>query len=70
MDIYQQITELAAELQDAHLTKMERQATICQLHDLQHQIELEEAEAVDDGDTGQAGALYARWIQIEGALTA
>ena len=70
MDTYQQIAELIAELRDAHLTKMERQATICQLHDLQHQLELEEIEAVDEGDVGQAGALYARWTRIENVLTA
>ena len=70
MDIYQQIAELAAELQDAHLTKPERQATIRQLHDLQHQLELEEAEAVDCGDSAMAGALYAQWTRIENFLTA
>ena len=70
MDIYRQIAELAAELQDACLTKMERQATICQLHDLQHQLELEEAEAVDCGDSAMAGALYAQWTRIENVLTA
>ena len=70
MDIYQQIAELAAELQDACLTKTECQATICQLHDLQHLLELEEAEAVDDGNTGRAGALYTQWTRIENVLTA
>ena len=70
MDIYRQIAELAAELRDACLTMAERQATICQLHDLQHQLELEEAEAVDGGDVGQAGALYAQWTRIENVLTA
>ena len=70
MDTYQQIAELAAELQGACLTKMERQATICRLHDLQHQLELEEAEAVDDGNMGRAGALYAQWTRIENVLTA
>ena len=70
MDIYQQIAELAAELQDAHLTKAERQTTICQLHDLQHQLELEEIEAVDGDDSAMAGALYAQWTRIENVLTA
>ena len=70
MDTYQQIAELAAELQDACLTKTECQATICQLHDLQHQLELEEAEAVDDGDSAMTGALYAQWTRIENVLTA
>jgi len=70
MDIYQQIAELAAELRDACLTKAERQATVCQLHDLQHQLELEEVEAVDGGDRTMAGALYAQWTRIEKVLTA
>jgi len=70
METHQQIAELAAELQGAHLTKAERQATICQLHDLQHQLELEEAEAVDCGDSAMAGALYAQWTRIENVLTA
>ena len=42
MDTYQQIAELAAELRAACLTKAERQATIQQLHELQHDIELDE----------------------------
>ena len=70
MDTYQQIAELAAELQDAHLTKAERQATICQLHDLQHQLELEEIEAIDGGDRAMAGALYTQGTRIENVLTA
>ena len=70
METHQQIAELAAELQGAHLTKAERQATICQLHDLQHQLELEEIEAVDGGDSAMAVALYAQWTRIENALTA
>jgi len=70
MDTYQQIAELAAELQGAHLTKTERQATICQLHDLQHQLELEEIEAIDGGDRATAGALYTQWTRIENVLTA
>ena len=70
MDIYQQIAELAAELQDACLTKTERQATICRLHDLQHQLELEEIEALDGDDSAMAGALYAQWTRIENVLAA
>ena len=70
MDTYQQIAELTAELQDARLTKTERRATIRQLHDLQHQLELDEIEAMDGGDTAMAGAIYAQWTRIESALTA
>ena len=70
MDTYQQIAELAAELQDTHLTKTERQATICQLHDLQHWLELEEVEAVNGGDRTRAGALHAQWTRIENVLAA
>ena len=70
MDTYQQIAELTAELRGAGLTKTERQATIRQLHDLQHQLELEEIEAVDGDDSAMAGALYAQWTRIESVLTA
>ena len=70
MDIYQQIAELAAELHNARLTKAQRQATIRQLHELQHDIEIAEVEAVDYADSGMADALYQQWSCIEQVLTA
>ena len=70
MDTYQQIAELTAELRDAHLTAAERKATIQQLHDLQHDIELDEVGAIDNGDGAAADTLYAQWTQIEIALAA
>jgi hypothetical protein len=70
MDTYQQIAELAAELRGAHLTKTERQAAIQQLHELQHDIELDEVDAIDSGDRAAADALYAQWQQIERVLAA
>jgi hypothetical protein len=70
MDIYQQINELAAELRDAYLTKAERQAAIQQLHELQHDLELDEVEAVDYGDSERAALLYAEWQKIENVLAA
>jgi len=70
MDIYQQIAELAAELHNARLTKAERQATIRQLHELQHDIELAEVDAVDHGDSAVADALFQQWSSIEQVLTA
>jgi hypothetical protein len=70
MDIYQQISELAAELRDAYLTKAERHAAIQQLHELQHDIELDEVEAIDNGDGEGAALLYAEWLRIENVLAA
>jgi hypothetical protein len=70
MDTYQQISELAAELRDAYLTKAERQAAIQQLHELQHDLELDEVEAVDNGDSERAALLYAEWQKIENVLAA
>jgi hypothetical protein len=70
MGTYQQISELAAELQHARLTKAERQAAIRQLHELQHELELEEVAAIDDGDSAKADALFEQWSRIEGALAA
>jgi hypothetical protein len=70
MDTYQQIRELAAELRDAYLTKTERQAAIEQLHELQHELELEEVVAIDSGDKATADTLYAEWLRIENALAA
>jgi len=70
MDTYQQIAELTAELRDARLTAAERKATIRQLHDLQHDIELDEVVAIDYGDGAAADTLYAQWTQIEIALAA
>ncbi|MEA2754394.1 MAG: hypothetical protein QOJ54_683 [Aliidongia sp.] len=70
MDAYQQISELAAELRDACLTKAERQAAIRQLHELQHDLELEEVAAIDGGDGKTAASLYAQWLRIEHALAA
>ena len=70
MDIYQQISELAAELRDAYLTKAERQAAIQQLHELQHELELEEVAAIDSGDSEGAALLYAEWLRIETVLAA
>lgn len=70
MDVYQQISELAAELHSARLTKAERQAAIRQLHELQHDIELDEVAAIDSGDSATAAWLYAQWQQIESVLAA
>jgi hypothetical protein len=70
MGTYQQISELAAELRDSYLTKAERQAAIQQLHELQHDLELDEVEAIDNGDRATADRLYAEWQQIERALAA
>ncbi len=70
MDTYQQISELAAELRDAYLTKAERQAAIEQLHELQHDLELDEVEAIDNGDSERAALLYAEWQKIENVLAA
>ena len=70
MDTYQQIAELAAELRAACLTRAERQAAIEQLHELQHDIELDEVEATDSGDRAAADALYAQWQHIERVLAA
>ncbi len=70
MGTYQQIAELTAELQDARLTKAERQAAIRQLHELQHDLELEEIDAVDSGDRAAADALFDQWSRIESALAA
>jgi pantothenate synthetase len=70
MDTYQQISELAAELRDAYLTKAERQAAIQQLHELQHDLELDEVEAIDNGDSERAALLYAEWQKIENVLAA
>jgi hypothetical protein len=70
MDTYQQISELAAELQGAYLTKAERQAAIQQLHELQHDLELDEVEAIDSGDGERAALLYAEWRKIETVLAA
>jgi hypothetical protein len=70
MDTYQQIAELAAELHNARLTNAERQATVRQLHELQHDIELAEIDAVDHGDGAMAEALFQQWSSIEQALTA
>ena len=70
MGTYQQIAELTAELQDARLTKAERQAAIRQLHELQHDLELEEIDAVDSGNSGMADALFDQWNRIESALAA
>jgi hypothetical protein len=70
MDIYQRIAELTAELHDARLTKAERQTAICQLHDLQHELELDEVNAIDSGDAAAAAVLFDQWSRIEGALAA
>jgi hypothetical protein len=70
MGTYQQIAELTAELQDARLTKAERQAAIRQLHELQHDLELEEIDAVDSGNSAMADALFEQWSCIESALAA
>ena len=70
MDTYQRIAELAAELQDARLTKAERQVAIRQLHELQHDLELAEIDAVDSGDRAAADALLAQWSRIENVLAA
>jgi len=70
MDTYQQIAELTAELRSAHLTAAERKAAIRQLHDLQHDIELDEVVAIDNGDSMAADTLYEQWTQIEIALAA
>ncbi len=70
MGTYQQIAELTAELQDARLTKAERQAAIRQLHELQHDLELEEIDAVDSGNSAMAVALFVQWSRIESALAA
>ena len=70
MDIYQQISELAAELRDAYLTKAERRAAIQQLEELQHELELEEVAAIDSGDSEGAALLYAEWLRIETVLAA
>ena len=70
MGTYQQIAELTAELQDARLTKAERQAAIRQLHELQHDLELEEIDAVDSGNSAMADALFHQWSRIESALAA
>ena len=70
MGTYQQIAELTAELQDARLTKAERQAAIRQLHELQHDLELEEIDAIDSGNRAMAEALFAQWSRIESALAA
>ena len=67
MGTYQQIAELTAELQDARLTKAERQAAIRQLHELQHDLEI---DAVDSGNSAMADALFAQWSRIESALAA
>jgi len=70
MGTYQQIAELTAELQDARLTKAERQAAIRQLHELQRNLELEEVDAVDSGNSEIADALLDQWSRIESALAA
>jgi hypothetical protein len=70
MDTYQQIAELAAELQNARLTKAQRLATIRQLHELQHDIELAEVEAIDHGDGATADALFQQWSRIEHVIAA
>ena len=70
MDPYQRIAELAAELQDARLTKAERQTAIRQLHELQHDLELEEIDAIDNGDRTAADTLFDQWSRIESALAA
>ena len=70
MDTYQRIAELTAELRDARLTAAERKAAIRQLHDLQHNIELDEVVAIDIGDSAAADRLSAQWTQIETALAA
>ena len=70
MDIHQQIAELATELQAARLTKVERTVAVRQLHELQRQLEIEEAAALEDGDAATADALYSHWIRIENALAA
>ena len=70
MDIHQQIAELAAELGAARLTKVERSDAVGQLHDLQRQLEIAEAAALDDGDAATADVLYAQWSRIENALAA
>ncbi len=70
MGAYQQNSELAAELHCARLTKGERQAAIRQLHELQHDIEMEEVAAIDSGDRATADTLYAEWLRIESALAA
>ena len=70
MGTYQQIAELTAELQDARLTKAERQAAIRQLHELQHDLELEEIDAVDGGNSAIADALFEQWSRIENVLAA
>lgn len=68
MGTHQKITELAAELRSACLTKAERQAAIRQLHELQRKLEIDEEAAVDSGENSAAARLYAEWLQIEGAL--
>ena len=70
MGAYQQISELAAELHCARLTKAEQQAAISQLHELQHQLEIDEETAIDSGDRATADTLYAEWLRIESALAA
>lgn len=70
MDRHQQIAEIAAELRDVRLTRTERKLAIHQLYDLQHQLELDERDAVDGGDITTAEALYAQWTRVESALAA
>jgi hypothetical protein len=70
MDIHQQIAELAAELAATRLTKNERASVVRQLHELQRQLEIDEAVALENGDAVTADALYERWIRIENALAA
>jgi hypothetical protein len=70
MDTYQRIAELAAELHGARLTKAERKAAIHQLHELQHDLELEEVVAIDYGDRATADALFDQWSRIEHVLAA
>jgi hypothetical protein len=70
MDVYQQIAELAAELAAARLTKLERADTIRRLHELQHDLELAEVDAIDSGDRVTAEHLFDQWQRIEDTLGA
>ena len=70
MDIHQQIAELAAELAATRLTKNERASVVRQLHELQRELEIDEAAALDNGDAVTADRLYEHWIHIENTLAA
>jgi len=70
MDIYQQIAELGEELTNTCLTAGERRAAIRELHELQHDLDMEEIEAIDRGDGATAAILLAQWSRIECALAA